>query len=241
MRIEVLYLDKWIAVINKSEGLLSVPFSGSKTPTAQGILENIMRKRGIAGKNHRPYAVHRLDRDTSGVMMFALTYQSQQIIMNSWHKMVTGRIYRALCEKNPAMNVLSLALGEQGVIDAPLAKNAYNIGFVPRPGEADKKGRIFKTEPARTHYRRIAENSRFVLFELSLDTGKKNQIRAHLSAAGFPLLGDESHRARQNPFGRLCLHARTLEFNHPFTSEHLKFEVPESDEWEAFAKKSNSV
>ena len=81
-KIEILYQDQWIAVIFKPNGLLSVPYPGSKGRTAQSALEDLLRKEGVVNSKHKPYVVHRLDRDTSGVMMFALTEQAQKIIMS---------------------------------------------------------------------------------------------------------------------------------------------------------------
>ena len=263
-RIEVLYEDEWIAIIFKPSGMLSVPYPGSKAKTALATLEQIMRKKGSWSKNHRPFTVHRLDRDTSGVMMFALTEAAQKKIMDSWHKMVTERLYRALAENPSGRNAKPLP--DSGLIDDQLAYNAYNVGFVPKPGDKPAFSKLtkqavknhynksreqqsiyernltvrggkaeFKTITARTHYKVIARGKTHTLFELSLDTGRKNQIRAHLASKGYPLAGDENYRAKTNPFGRLCLHARTLEFDHPFTHEHLKFEVPEPEEWEALS------
>jgi 23S rRNA pseudouridine1911/1915/1917 synthase len=259
-RIEVLYEDEWIAVIFKPSGMLSVPYPGSKAKTALGVLEQIMRKKGTWAKNHRPFTVHRLDRDTSGVMMFALSEAAQKKIMDSWHKMVTERLYRAVAE-NPVGRGAK-PLPDSGLIDDELAYNAYNVGFVPKPGDKPSFSKLtkqavknhynksrgeqsiyernltvrggkaeFKTITARTHYKVILRGKTHTLFELSLDTGRKNQIRAHLASKGYPLAGDENYRAKTNPFGRLALHARTLEFDHPFTHEHLKFEVPEPAEW----------
>ncbi len=263
-RIEVLYEDEWIAVIFKPSGMLSVPYPGSKAKTALAVLEQIMRKKGSWSKNHRPFTVHRLDRDTSGVMMFALSEAAQKKIMDSWHKMVTERLYRAVAE-NPVGRNAQKPLPDSGLIDDELAYNAYNVGFVPKPGDKPSFSKLtkqavknhynksrseqsiyernltvkggkaeFKTITARTHYKVILRGKTHTLFELSLDTGRKNQIRAHLASKGYPLAGDENYRARTNPFGRLCLHARTLEFDHPFTHEHLKFEVAEPAEWGEF-------
>ncbi len=236
-KIEILYQDQWIVVINKDSGLLSVPYPGSKVRTAQSLLEQLLRKQGSVNTKHKPYVVHRLDRDTSGVMMFALTEQAQKIIMDSWHTMVTERLYHAVAEITPAARRNPLAAS--GLIDDPLAQNAHNVGFVPKASDTDKKGHAFKTVAARTHYKKIMEGRTHVLFELSLDTGKKNQIRAHLAAHGYPLAGDEEHRAHTDPFGRLCLHARTLEFDHPFTGQHMKFEVPEPEEWLSYVEKGD--
>ena len=238
-KIEILYQDQWLVVINKPSGLLSVPYPGSKVRTAQSVLEELLRKQGTVNSKHKPYVVHRLDRDTSGVMMFALTEAAQQKIMNTWHKMVTERLYHAVAEKNPKANNFSYDLSDSGIIDDDIAQNAHNVGFVPKAGEVDNKGHKFKTVHARTHYKKLISGPSHVLFELSLDTGKKNQIRAHLAAHGYPLAGDEEHRAHTDPFHRLCLHARTLEFDHPFTGEHLLFEVPEPEEWASYVQKGD--
>ena len=229
--IEILYLDQHLAVINKPSGLLSVPFPGYKGKTAQSVLEEVLRKQGRANNHHKPFAVHRLDRDTSGVMMFALTAQAQKVIMDNWHKMVTERLYHALAEV-PGKNckLPPLEHETEGWITDDLSFNAHHVGYVKR----DSKGGPSTgsgTTVARTHYKILEKGSRYALFELELDTGKKNQIRAHLAAHGYPIAGDKEHRARTNPFERLCLHACTLEFVHPFTKEALSFEVAEPKEW----------
>ena len=134
-RIEILFEDEYICVINKPTGILSVP-SQSKDKSALTVLEEIMRRNGTYSAKHRPFAVHRLDRDTSGIMMFALSEIAQKKIMDSWHKMVSERLYRAVAEnpKNPK-KLLPLS----GLIDDDLAFNARNIGFVPKKDEGKKE------------------------------------------------------------------------------------------------------
>ena len=190
------------------------------------LLEKIMRSKGELSRFHKPCVVHRLDRDTSGVMMFALNENVQKKVMASWHTMVTERLYRALAE-NPLDKTKYLE--PSGIIDEPLAQNAYHVGYVPRDLHV-------KTVEARTHYKIIEQGETHTLFELSLDTGKKNQIRAHLSFKHYPLAGDENYRSRTDPFYRLCLHARTLEFVHPVTREKMHFEIPEPEEWLSYVK-----
>jgi len=228
-KLDILYEDSYIIVINKPSGLLSVPYPGSSARTAVGILERIMRGKGAYAKHHKPFAVHRLDRDTSGVMLFALTERTKDELMRSWHTIVTERIYRAVAE-NPA----GKGLPDSGLIDAPLAYNAYNRAFVPN-AEKQKRGR-FDTVVARTGYKIIERGSAYTLFELSLDTGKKNQIRAHLAANGYPIAGDPIGHARTDPFSRLALHARSLAFTHPVTRKALRFEVPEPDAWLSYVR-----
>ncbi|WP_296010519.1 RluA family pseudouridine synthase [uncultured Treponema sp.] len=230
-RIEILYEDKDIVVINKASGLLSVPYPGSKSRTAIELLEKIMRKKGTFSESHRPFVVHRLDRDTSGVMMFALNERVQKKIMSSWKTMVTDRLYRAVAE-NPRRNHPELP--DSGLIDEPLAKNACHQGYVPK--KLDDKA---ETCEARTNFRVVLRGRTHTLFELSLDTGKKNQIRAHLASKHYPLAGDENYRARTDPFHRLALHARTLAFVHPVTGEKMSFEIPEPEEWEQYVKKGD--
>lgn len=259
-RIELLYEDEALTIIFKPSGMLTVPYPGSHAKTAEEALEQILRKKGTYSNNHKPFTVHRLDRDTSGVMMFAMTANAQKKIMDSWHKMVTERLYRAVAE-NPAEKANQLP--ESGIIDDELAYNAHNIGFVPKSGATPnqenafraikenekskqngneksiygknlsvKNGKVeFKTITARTHYRILERGKIHTLFELSLDTGRKNQIRAHLASKGYPLAGDENYRAKTDPFARLALHARTLEFVHPYSGEKMKFEVPEPEDW----------
>jgi 23S rRNA pseudouridine1911/1915/1917 synthase len=174
-------------------------------------------------------------------MMFALTESAQKKIMDSWHQMVSERLYRAVAEnpKNPK-NFLPAS----GLIDDDLAFNARNIGFVPKKDEKnDDFGghkKELKTVPARTHFTTILRGKTHSLFELSLDTGKKNQIRAHLASKGYPLAGDKNFRARTDHFERLCLHATTLEFTHPFTEQKMRFEVPEPKEWKIYVEKGDT-
>lgn len=231
-RLDVLFEDQWLIIVHKPSGMLSVPYPGSKARTALSVLEAILRKRGALSKQHHPCVVHRLDRDTSGVMMFALTESAQQKIMDSWHTMVTERLYRAVAE-NPkdARSVLP----ETGVINAPLAFNAHTMGYVPQPDAH------VETVTARTHYRVLERGESHTLFELSLDTGRKNQIRAHLASRGYPLAGDENYRAATDPFHRLALHARTLAFTHPYTGEAMRFEVPEPAEWAAYVREGDKA
>ncbi len=238
-RIAILYEDQDVIVIEKPSGMLSVPYPGSKARTALDSIESIMRGRGDWSKSHRPFVVHRLDRDTSGVMVFALNEPSQKKIIANWHGGKTHKIYRAVAENPPANRNGSKSgsdgLAESGTIDQPLAENAYHVAYVPKDGDERRAGAV----RAVTHYRIIRRGPTHTLFELTLDTGKKNQIRAHLSFLGRPLAGDENYRAKTDPFHRLALHARSLEFPHPLTGKPLRFEVPEDDRWLAYVEEGD--
>ena len=231
-RIDILYEDEHLMIIFKPSGMLTCPYPGSHARTAQDVIEQLLRKKGSFSRNHKPLVVHRLDRDTSGVMMFAMTEAAQKKIMDNWHTMVTERLYHAVAE-NPVGHAAPLP--DSGLIDDNLAFNSHNFGFVPK-GENKEK---FETITARTHYKILKRGKTHTLFELSLDTGRKNQIRAHLASKGYTLAGDENYLAKTDPFGRLALHARTIEFNHPFTGEHMIFEQPEPEDWAVVVEKGD--
>jgi 23S rRNA pseudouridine1911/1915/1917 synthase len=235
-QLEILFEDRYLTVISKPAGLLSVPFPGYRGKTAVDLLYEIRRKRGLVSSKSSPLAVHRLDRETSGVMMFALTRHSRDKIMNSWNMMVSERLYHALAE-NPGDKHRSVTLlSDEGIIDVPLAYNAQHKAYVPSDNS------VLTANPnvaatvvtACTRYRILKRGNRYSLFELNLETGRKNQIRAHLAYFGYPIAGDDVYGSRTNPAGRLCLHARTLAFAHPYTGETLRFEIPEPAEWASF-------
>lgn len=234
--LEILYEDKWLAVVNKPSGMLSVPYPGSSGKTALDELTEQRRKTGRVSAKSRPQAVHRLDRDTSGVLLFALSEEAKGRLMDNWQTLVSERRYVALAE-HPA-SAKKAAVPETGIISASLAFNAYHQAFVPAERDYVKNKRL-ETVSAVTHYKILLRGEKYALFELSLETGRKNQIRAHLAFLGFPIAGDENYRARTNPVHRLALHARTLAFSHPFTGEALRFEVSEPENWAKIAAGEN--
>ncbi|MCR4790419.1 MAG: RluA family pseudouridine synthase [Treponemataceae bacterium] len=225
MNLQILFQDEDIIIVNKPSGLLSVPYPGCRGKTALDLIENIMRKSGKWSKFHRPFAVHRLDRDTSGVMVFALNERCQKKMMDKWQSIVSERSYIALAE-NPQDKRRELQ--ESGTIDKPIFLNSKNHGGYVSKNKQDTN----KSLSAITHYKILKRGKKYTLFQLDLETGRKNQIRAHLSSAGYPLAGDKNYGAKTDPFGRLALHARTLEFIHPTSNEKMKFEVEEPVEWE---------
>lgn len=220
--LEILFEDDWIIVIEKPSGMLSVGFPGYRGRTAQEILSDMKKSRGKI----QIAVVHRLDRDTSGVMMYAKSAEAKKRIMDDWQEIVTERTYRAVCARTRGAKPLP----DSGTIDAPLAYNRQDVGFVPREGD---RAALKEAEKAVTHFRVVERGQEFDLVECELETGRKNQIRIHMAHLGHPVVGDEVYGAMgaekgdAGPIGRLGLHARVLAFTHPFTGETRRFESPE--------------
>jgi 23S rRNA pseudouridine1911/1915/1917 synthase len=206
-KLNLLYEDEHILVIEKTAGLLSVATEKENEETAFSILKSYVRK-----GNHRAelYIVHRLDRDTSGIMMFAKSKDIQLKLQGNWGTAVTKRIYYAVVEGH--------AQNAAGEIVSSLKENKSLMVYSSKtPGDGQK---------AVTRYRVSKSNARYSLLEVSLQTGRKNQIRVHLQDIGHSIVGDKKYGATTNPLGRLGLHAGILEFFHPATGKHMHFETP---------------
>ncbi|MCF6248968.1 MAG: RNA pseudouridine synthase [Desulfobacula sp.] len=203
--IKILYEDRDIIIIDKSSGLLSVKARYEKEKTAHQLLINYVRK-GNSKARTNLFVVHRLDRETSGVMVFTKSYELREEFAAQW-KYVKKK-YLAVVHGNLAEKI--------GIIESYLAeKNDYMMSSVKNPEE----GKL-----ARTRYRVIKESKDYSLLKIDLLTGKKNQIRVHLSERGHPILGDLKYN-NKNPQGRLALHALSIKFKHPFNKEEMVFET----------------
>jgi 23S rRNA pseudouridine1911/1915/1917 synthase len=207
----LLYEDRDILVIDKPAGLLSVASGTEREKTAYWILCEYLRKKG---EKRRPAAVHRLDRDTSGVMLFAKSGPVKKKLMDHWEETVTLRRYIALAEGevNPGGDVPDQGTGE-GVIDAPLGEDAGGKVIVVKHGG----------KRAVTRWKVLNTLKNYTLLALELETGRRNQIRAHLSFCGHPVAGDKKYGAKTNPLKRLCLHAEALSFHHPKDGRIMEF------------------
>jgi len=202
--IKILYEDRGIIIIDKSSGLLSVKARYEKEKTAHQLLINYVRK-GNPKARINLFVVHRLDRETSGVMVFTKSYELREKFAAQWKDV--KKKYLAVVHGNLAK--------KSGIIESYLAeKDDYMMSSVKTPEE----GKL-----ARTRYRVIKESKDYSLLEIDLLTGKKNQIRVHLSERGHPILGDLKYN--KNPQGRLALHALSIKFKHPFNKEEMVFET----------------
>jgi 23S rRNA pseudouridine1911/1915/1917 synthase len=205
--LSVLYEDADVIVVLKSHGLLTVPTERERDTTVQAYL-NVYLGQG-KGKE-RIHVVHRLDRETSGVLVFAKNAYAREQLKEQFAAHTTERLYVALVEgeMDPEHGTFRSYLREM--------KDLRMVSVDPHP---DAKYAV-------THYRTVETNGRYSMLEVQLETGRKNQIRAHLSEARHPILGDRMYGSEVNPIGRLALHAKMLGFEHPVTRKKLVFEAP---------------
>lgn len=204
--LDIVYEDAYLLVIDKAPGVLSMS-NNSRQETAQSILNNYLEKGG--GRN-TAHLVHRLDRDTSGLMLYAKDVQTQQSFVQGWRELVTDRRYVAVVSGNVAC--------DEGDVRSWLTEDKR---FVTHSSPVDNGGKY-----AHTHYRVLARSMRYSLVELELETGRKNQIRVHMAELGHPVVGDRKYGSDDDTIRRLGLHAYMLCFRHPVTGKVLRFETP---------------
>lgn len=205
--VKIVYEDKDLVVIEKSEGILSMPAT-AKQYSAKQVLDEYFLKRHFKCTAH---TVHRLDRETSGLMMYAKNLEIAKILEDNWHDIVFDRRYVAVVSGEMER--------EGGTIESWLKDNK---AFITYSSDTDPGGGKFSV----THYHTLQTSPRCSLVELKLETGRKNQIRVHMQDIGHPVLGDKKYGDGNDPIGRLCLHAYRLDFYHPRTGEVMNFETP---------------
>lgn len=202
----ILYEDEHLIVVNKPAKLLSVANDKEKARTAYHIVTDYVKSRRV---DDRIFVLHRLDRDTSGVLMFARDPDTKELFQSRWNDIVTRRGYLAVVEGTPKP--------AQNTIRSHLVETDTHLSFSGRPGPNAKE--------AVTSYQVIKSGNGFSLLDISIETGRKNQIRVHMKEMGCPVAGDKQYGARTNPIGRLCLHANELSFTHPATGEPVTFKA----------------
>lgn len=207
-KVRIIFEDQYLIVIEKKEGLLTVTTGKSDEMTAFSILKTYVKK---SHPQNRIFVVHRLDRETSGVLVFAKTKEAQLTLQENWHSIVTRRVYVALVEGTVEKKEATLV--------SWLTENEKSLKI--HSSATDNGG-----QEAVTHYRCVKSNERFSLLEVELETGRKNQIRVHMQDTGHPIVGDKKYGAVSVGIGRFGLHARILDFYHPITTEELHFETP---------------
>lgn len=210
--VKIVYEDKDLVVIEKAEGILSMA-SAPKQYCVKTVLDAYFEKRHFKCTAH---VVHRLDRETSGLMIYAKNVETARLLEDNWHQLVYDRRYMAL--------VCGDMDREGGTIQSWLKESK---SFVTYSSPTDNGGKL-----AITHYHRLRHNADFSLVELKLETGRKNQIRVHMADLGYPIAGDRKYGNGRDPLHRMALHAFRLNFTHPVTGQDMQFETPIPQEFQ---------
>jgi 23S rRNA pseudouridine1911/1915/1917 synthase len=203
--VKIVYEDRYLVVIEKNVGILSMA-AGHKSLNVKSVLDDYFKK---SRQKCHAHVVHRLDRDTSGLMIYAKDMMTEQVLEHDWHQIVYDRRYVAVVSGEMEQ--------DEGTIANWLKDNK---AYVTYSSPVDNGGKY-----AVTHFRVLNRTTRYSLVEYQLETGRKNQIRVHSADMGHPVCGDVKYGNGDNPLHRLCLHAYMLCFHHPVTGENLEFET----------------
>lgn len=209
----VLFEDDWLVVVEKPSGMLCVATDKGNETTAHSILRN---------EYGRIFIVHRLDRDTSGLLVFAKDEQTKRALQDNWEEAVLERRYTAVLEGEIE--------SEEGYIETWMYENPRSLMvhcYGMRPEDTPQKPPRKDWKYASSHCRKtgslVIDGRNYTEVEFNLETGRRNQIRVHSQWIGHPIAGDRKYGAQTNPFGRLALHSRGLAFIHPWTGKEMRF------------------
>ena len=215
-QLKIVWEDDELIVVDKKDGLLSVSDSPTQERTAYFLLNEYVKK---INPRNKIFILHRLDKGTSGLMMFAKNRNIQEYLRENWHNMITKRTYVALIEGIPEK--------KEDTIITYLAENSRMKVYCTDPQNGKE---------AVSHYHVLKSNADYSLIEVDLETGRKNQIRAQMEYIGYPVAGDPKYGALTDPAGRLMLHAMRLFFIHPATNQEMRFETPIPYKFREFVK-----
>ena len=204
--VKIVYEDRWLIVVEKNIGILSMA-AGHSSLNVKSVLDDYFKK---SRQKCTAHVVHRLDRDTSGLMVYAKDIETEQVLEHNWHQIVYDRRYVAVVSGEMEQ--------DEGTIQNWLKDNK---AYVTYSSPVDNGGKL-----AITHFRVLARTTEHSLVEFHLETGRKNQIRVHAADMGHPVCGDPKYGNGDDPLNRLCLHAWLLCFTHPVTGEQMEFETP---------------
>ena len=213
--IDIIYEDKDIIVINKPSGLLTVATEKEKNKTAYHLVMEYLKKKN---KNNRIFIIHRLDKDTSGIIMFAKNERAKHLYQDNWNDIVKKRCYYAVIDGKMQ--------NKEGTIKSYLKENGNMVYSVK-----DRSGKLAITE-----YKVLKERKNTSLLDINLKTGRKNQIRVHMKENKTPILGDLKYGEKSKLINRLALHAYKLELINPVTKKLLTFEVNMPNEFKILFK-----
>ena len=202
-KLDILYEDKFIIVVNKPANLLTVSTAKEKDRTLFSYVFDYLKKKN---KNNKVFIVHRLDKDTSGIVILAKDEKTKFYLQENWDKF--KRNYVAIVEGNVE--------NKKGVLKNYLQETKTHYTYVVN----DKNGK-----EAITEYEKIMSNKKYTMLSLNIKTGRKNQIRVQLSHIGNPIVGDKKYGTKKDPIRRMALVANTLEFIHPKTKEKIIIDI----------------
>ena len=214
--VKIVYEDRWLVVVEKNPGILSMA-AGPRSLNVKSVLDDYFHK---SRQSCRAHVVHRLDRDTSGLMIYAKDMETEQILEHNWHDIVYDRRYVAVVSGEMA--------DDEGTVANWLRDNK---AYVTYSSPVDNGGKY-----AVTHFHVLDRTTEHSLVEFQLETGRKNQIRVHSADMGHPVCGDSKYGNGDDPIHRLCLHAYVLCFWHPITRERMEFESPIPSQFRALFK-----
>ena len=203
--VKIVYEDRWLIIIEKQPGILSMA-GGHSSLNVKTVLDDYFKK---SRQKCTAHVVHRLDRDTSGLMVYAKDMETEQILEHNWHQIVYDRRYVAVLSGEMEQN--------EGTIENWLKDNKAYITY---SSPVDNGGKL-----AITHFHVLDRTTDHSLVEFKLETGRKNQIRVHAADMGHPVCGDVKYGNGDDPLHRLCLHAWLLCFEHPWTHQPMEFET----------------
>jgi len=203
--LKIVHEDSDLIVVEKPAGLLTMGTEREKEATLYFMLNQYERSK-TKDESGRVYIVHRLDRDASGLIVFAKSDAAKRALQGHWE--LATKKYYAITEGTPKEKA--------GTIENYLREDSFKRVYSVSRNHPDAQHAV-------SHYRVLHENGGYALLEVTLETGRKNQIRVHLSGLGCPILGDEKYGAKSDPFRRLALHACFLSFPHPATGELKTF------------------
>jgi len=202
-KLDILYEDKFIIIVNKPSNLLTIANDSEQDNTLYNQVYTYLKQKH---KNNKVFIVHRLDKDTSGIVLFAKNADIKYKLQNNWEKV--KRYYYAV--------VNGEVKKEKDVIKSYLKETKTFLVY----SSNDKRGKLAITE-----YETLKKNNKYSLLKIDIKTGRKNQIRVHLNDINHSIVGDKKYGINNNPLKRLCLHAYYLEFIHPITNELIKIET----------------
>lgn len=205
IKLDIIYEDDEFIVINKPSGLLTIESDNEKTNTAYRLLSEYVSKKD---KKSRIFIVHRIDKDTSGVLLVAKNEKIKNLLQHKWQDIVSLRQYVAICE--------GVFKEKQGTVKSYLKENVNHLMY----SSNDKSGQL-----AITHYKVIKDNGKYSMVDVKIDSGRKNQIRVHMLDLKHKVVGDDKYGPVSNPINRLGLHAYALRFKHPLTNKEMEFKA----------------